>query len=394
MTERKWLTVCAAFALGEALASFAPNFAEAWPFAVMAALVVGIWGFSLALSGWKTVCIFLLGVAVFLGSAMEKEQLFRDRPWMRKVSLQRSGQGHRMPALAVKLRRDLSKRMGIGLAHSPEIADMNRAILLGERYRLRSETKKAFVQSGTVHVFAISGLHVMVIANLFVVFSALIMVPYRIRALVAAPPLWLYVWIIGFPPSAVRAALMASIYLAAPMFWRRPNAVVSWAATFMIMHIAKPELIAEVGSQLSFTVMLALIIAARRVREWTGLKQRIAIAFAAWAAGVPIVASQFGTLTPGGLVANLALVPTAGVAVVTCVSGVVSSWVCESLSVYINNLAALVTSAMAGFSAVVAVIPGANFEIRSWGVWESLVWYGVLLSLPYLFDKIGTKKLF
>jgi competence protein ComEC len=132
-----------------------------------------------------------------------------------------------MPALAVKLRRDLSKRMGIGLAHSPEIADMNRAILLGERYRLRSETKKAFVQSGTVHVFAISGLHVMVIANLFVIFSALIMVPYRIRALAAAPPLWLYVWIIGFPPSAVRAALMASIYLAAPMFWRRPNAVVS-----------------------------------------------------------------------------------------------------------------------------------------------------------------------
>ena len=66
MTERKWLSVCAAFALGEGVASLAPGFAEAWPVPVFAMLLLAFWGLAFSLPGWKLGCVFAAGMAVFL----------------------------------------------------------------------------------------------------------------------------------------------------------------------------------------------------------------------------------------------------------------------------------------------------------------------------------------
>jgi competence protein ComEC len=394
MTERKWLAVCAAFALGEGLASLAPAFAEAWPVPVFAALLFALWGMAFSLPGWKLGCVCAAGMALFLFSSLESERGFRDRPWMRQVFAKRGRFERNEHSLAARLRGDFSRRMGIGLAHAPEAANMNRAILLGERRRIKPETRRAFVESGTVHIFAISGLHVMIIANIIIFLAAISAVPCRFLIFATAPPLWAYVWVIGFPPSAVRAALMATVYFAAPLFWRKPNAVIAWAVTFMAMHIVSPGLIGDIGSQLSFVVMLSLILAARQVRSFPKVWQSLVVAFAAWAAGVPIVAHCFGAVTPGGLLANLALVPVAVVAVGACFAGLASSWLSETLAAHINNFAALVTSAMAGVSGTVAKMPGANFEVRSWGAWECAAWYAALLALPAVIRFFVPKKPF
>ncbi len=394
MTERKWLAVCAAFALGEGIASLVPTFAEAWPVPVFAMLLVAVWGFAFSLPGWRYGCIFAAGAAIFLFSSLESERRFRDQPWMRQVSARRLRMERDERSTAARIRKDFSRRMGIGLAHAPEAANMNRAILLGERRRMKPETRRAFVESGTVHIFAISGLHVMIIANIMVLLAVLAAVPYRFLLFAAAPPLWAYVWVIGFPPSAVRAALMATVYFAAPLFWRKPNAVIAWSVTFMAMHIVKPGLIGDVGSQLSFVVMLSLVLAARQVRALPKLWQSLAVAFAAWAAGVPIVAHCFGAVTPGGLLANLALVPVAVAAVGASFAGLASSWLSETLAAHVNNFAALVTSAMAGVSGAVAKMPGANFEVRAWGFWECAAWYAALLALPFAIRLLVPKKPF
>lgn len=383
-TERKWLSACAALALGEAVASLGSGFAEAWPVPVFAAALCMAWGIAFSLPGWRFICLCSVGIALFLFSSVESERRFRDQPWMRQVFAKRRQVEHKADSSAVRIRRDLSRRMGIGLDHSPSLANMNRAILLGERRRMKAETRRAFVESGTVHIFAISGLHVMIIAKIIIVLAVLAGVSWRLALFAMAPPLWLYVWIIGFPPSAVRAALMATVYFAAPVFWRKPNAVISWAVAFLIMHAVEPRLISNIGSQLSFAVMLSLILAVRQVRELPGFWQWIAVTFVAWAAGVPIVAHCFGTVTPGGLVANLALVPVAMIAVVACFAGLVLSFISEMLSAHVNNFAALVTSAMAGISETVARVPGSNFEVRAWGIVECALWYAALLALPVL----------
>ena len=84
----------------------------------------------------------------------------------------------------------------LALDEGGEVAGLNRAILLGERSRLSRRTRQMSVASGAMHVFAISGLHVMAVAKELVVLLAAFLVPRRFAGVVAIPILWGYVHLI------------------------------------------------------------------------------------------------------------------------------------------------------------------------------------------------------
>lgn len=273
------------------------------------------------------------------------------------------------------VRRDLSRRMGLGI---PErVANLNRAILLGERTRMAAADKEAFVAAGTIHIFAISGLHVMTVAGILALVFLLAGVPYRVTGLAVLPLLWFYVVLIGATPSAVRAAVMASFQLAAPFFWRRRNGIVAWAITFFIVYGSDPMKCYDVGCALSFAVMLGIVLWATFAGPLVGhgFGARVAQSAVAWLVSVPIAAHVFGRLTPGGIGANLLLVPAAGVSVTAALLGVMVSFLSEGLAAYVNNFAALVTEAMSGLSYIVAALPGAQLDIEPWPFGMCLAWY-------------------
>lgn len=385
----EWLIACAALAAGEYAASFAPEMAEAWPVVAAVAALVALAGYGFAWRGWHLLFLFVFGAALFLFASVESERGYRLKPWMRNASAQRKASAEAAwkarNSAAAPLRRELSRRVAIGLEREGEMVALNRAILLGERRRLPSRARRTFVESGTIHVFAISGLHVMAVAGLLYWLMRMCFVPLRLAGVAAVPILWVYVWVVGLPPSAVRAATMATFYYAAPLFWRRPSATKAWALTFFIVYLSDPTKICDVGCALSFTVMLAILLALDCGKALVGTwRQTLWVAFVAWAAGVPIAAHVFGRVTPGGLLANLALLPSAVVTVVAGAMGLAASFVSETVAAHLNNLSALFTKAMVGVSSAVARLPGANLETGPWPTWACLAWYLALLLLLML----------
>ena len=380
-----WLVACAALAAGEYAASFAPEMAETWPVVAAAAALVALVGYGLALRGWHLLFLFAAGAALFLFASVERERDLRLKPWMRNAPAQRrafAAARNSGSSAAAPLRRELSRRVATGLERERETVALNRAILLGERGRLPPRARRTFVESGTIHVFAISGLHVMAVAGLLYWLMRMCFVPLRLAGAVAVPILWGYVWVVGLPPSAVRAALMATFYYAAPLFWRRPSATKAWALAFFIVYLSDPAKICDVGCALSFTVMLAILLALECGKSLGGTwRQTLWVTFVAWAAGVPIAAHVFGRVTPGGLLANLVLLPSAVVTVVAGAVGLMASFVSETVAAHLNNLSALFTKAMVGVSSAVARLPGANLETGPWPTWACLAWYLALLLL-------------
>ena len=283
------------------------------------------------------------------------------------------------------LRGSLSRRLGLGLEGDLESAALNRAIVLGERAALDPALKTDFIAAGTVHVFAISGLHVMFVARFLLVLLVLCRVPLRLAGVLLVPVLWGYACLTGFPPSAVRATLMITLYFGAPLFWRRSNGLVAWALTFLIVHVLSPENLLDVGCRLSFAVMLALVAWNRwgytpRAMPW----RIVGFTVVAWFASAPLAAAAFGRLTPGGLVSNPLLVPVAGVSVTAAVCGCLVSFLSEGLAAYANNLAALGTRLMSVVSVVVARVPGASLDIVPWTPAMCVAWYvacGLVLFL-------------
>lgn len=374
------LLACAALGLGEGCAALFPCAAEAWPLFALAAVWVTLIGYGFAVRGWPLVCLMLAGVALFYRASVAEECAFREQPWMRGAR-QRA-----LPAASSPLKRDLSDRVGLGLEHHRDTALLNRAILLGEREGIPRATKRTFVESGTVHVFAISGLHVMIVAKVLMFLVALTFLPFRFHGAVALFPVWGYVVLIGAPPSAIRAALTASLAFLAPLFGRRTDGVIAWAEAFLIVHTLFPRLIADTGSQLSHVVVLAIILAGR-ISQGTFF-----VTFAAWSAGLPIAAMEFGRITPGGLVANLVLIATAAFSVVAGTAGALASYLWRPLAVHLNNLSALMTDSMVGLSEAVARLPCSNFEIVPWRPLQCLGWYVAFALFLYLAYRVRLRR--
>lgn len=329
----------------------------------------------------------------------EHDTLQRRKFWIRgkNASLSRiDGAGLRfyLARALETLRKDAARRLGHGLTTNGHPHKLLCAMLLGERNLLTAKDKKTFVDAGAMHVFAISGLHVMVLARIFVFLGAMTMLPLRFAGVMAIPLAWLYVAMVGTPPSAVRAAAMASICLIAPMFWRRPNAIVAWAMAFISSHLVNPAQIVDAGSGLSFVIMLALVIMLRLGGE--GIKRpvigTIVFSCAAWAAALPISIRVFGRIALGGLISGPLVVPAAMFATVCGALGIMASFISESLAAYPNACAGVIMRLMFALCSLVAKIPCANIELAKWSIGECLAWYAAFAAFLWLCLSVSSRR--
>ena len=307
----------------------------------------------------------------------------------------------------------LSRRTGKGVEWSRELSSFGDAMLLGRKDGVPYGKLSVFAAAGTVHVFAISGLHVMLIAGLLNALLKGMGLSQKMCAACAIPLLAAYVMLTGAPPSAVRAVLMSSLYLAACLFGRKPDSLAAWAVSAIVIFAVSPEMLLDVGCVLSFVVMLGILLWIRwseqfaspldglmrlaAVEEALGCERRrrillsvhrkaewvlgaFGISFAAWIAGAPVAAMVFGRLAPGSLLINVAVVPLAGMAVAFGVFGIAAGFLLPPVGVLLNNLAALCTHMMAWLSEKTVLLPYASVETVPWSWGDCVMWYAAWIA--------------
>lgn len=284
------------------------------------------------------------------------------------------------------------------------------AMLLGQKAELSDEQTNRFRMTGTMHFFAISGLHIGVIATVIAQFLILVRVPRKVSPFIGLPLLYLYVEITGASPSAVRAFLMALFFWASFAFTRQRSPLAALAASAVFVLIIKPDQLWSIGFQLSYTVVLSILLLglplyeaaserlapfrylpkaswapSQHVYAWTqdALLLLFAISFSAWLASAPLSASFFGYLSPGAVLLNMALVNLAALAIST---GVISLSVAtvgmESLAGFLNHAAWVTIRAMDGLVAWSTQVPGMIVRCEGFAEWiaySTLVVYFALL---------------
>ena len=285
------------------------------------------------------------------------------------------------------IRDAAAKRMRVGMEGREDVAALNRSILLGGAREMSYEERRVFATAGTSHVFAVSGLHVMVAAYAISAVLSVLGVPRRFQAVLVAPALGAYVALVGAPPSAVRAFSMATLYYSAPMFWRRPSAIAAVSITFLAAHLFGGRAVMDPGAAFSFAVTFALaaFFSSRKGagRERARIRDALKVSAVAWYAGLPVSVAVFGKIALVGILANCAVVPVATVALLSDLAGVVAGGCCPAVAAHFNNLAALATAFMRDVSAVAASVPFSSVEVPRWPAWVSIAWY----ALPYAFLK-------
>ncbi len=177
----------------------------------------------------------------------------------RRVS---TGGGDWLQRLSYAARDWAYGRLQLGLEDDPRTADFLAGMLIGYRQQIPEDIEQDFRRTGTIHVFAVSGQN---IAEMLVVALVLLQLAGLVRwrwAWIVAPLVLLYCLLTGSPASAVRATVMALAVLLAWRIGRPLNALACWSLAFLALTIWNPQILLDPGAQLSFALVLALILIA------------------------------------------------------------------------------------------------------------------------------------
>ena len=161
----------------------------------------------------------------------------------------------------------------LGAPANNPVVNIYPAMLLGHKAKLAPEQRERFRTTGTMHFFAISGLHIGVIATVIAQALLLMRVPRRLGPWIGLPLLYLYVEITGAAPSAVRAFLMTAFFWASYALLRQRSPLGALAASAVGVLLVAPQQLWSVGFQLSYTVVLSILLFGLPLHE--ALQQRI-----------------------------------------------------------------------------------------------------------------------
>ncbi len=295
----------------------------------------------------------------------------------------RRGGGNSVLRAAQASRHWMRETLARGLEDSPDLTGLISAMVLGARDQTADEIEEQFQQTGTIHLFAVSGLHVGIVGYLLWTIARTVRIPRRWAVALIIPALFFYAAITGLNTSSVRAALMAAFLLGGLFFERRvfpANSVA--AAGFFILLINSNQLFAT-GFQLSFAVVISIILCAQPIyrwlirrfafdpflpqsllnplqrvwqNSWRTVSRGASVSLAAWCGSMVFILPYFYLVTPVSLFANLIVVPIAFFVLTVGLLAVLSAPISPGLAIIFNN---------ANWSLATAILATAGFFTRA-----------------------------
>lgn len=302
-----------------------------------------------------------------------------------------------------------AKILGAGVDEKrPELTAVLRAMLLGQQHELSDEQDTLFRQSGTMHVFSISGLHIAVIAGGLHAILMLLRLPRPVQFVVGMTALWLYVDITGAAPSAVRAFVMVALVQASLVLRVPRNPLSALAASALLVIIAAPLQVFSASFQMSYSIVAALLLMGLPLADlwneklalfrdlpgvtwtwhhhardflWRGLLSALALGVAASLVSAVTSVLFFQLFTPGALLANLWLIPASSLAILIGFISLVCGLAGFAIGSVLANHAAVLTlwAIDAGVRGSVT-LPAAWFDAAFRAPWLGTLTLALLLA--------------
>jgi len=274
-----------------------------------------------------------------------------------------------------------------------------RALFLGDRSQLNPEVKQSFVSTGTIHVLAISGMHLGIIYLLIQNF----LIPFRrlrygvwINFLITAFTLAGFAFLTGFSASVNRAAIMFSLFSLGNCLNRNGSSLNSMGFTCLLLLMINPNNLSSVSFQFSFLAVASILIFFKPIRArikskfWLSSKvaDLLCVSLVAQLALTPLSLYYFGQFPMYFLLTNLIVVP--------CITVVmyfgIATLVLSSMGMA-SGLAATITKSYlwfaVNFTRICENLPNGIGNDLYINQFEVLVFYILILSFFLLFASRG-----
>ncbi|MDI6803273.1 MAG: DNA internalization-related competence protein ComEC/Rec2 [Bacteroidota bacterium] len=286
-----------------------------------------------------------------------------------------------------------------------EEAKFLKGILVGDRSEIPFETKEAFINSGVMHILAVSGLHVGMIILIVISLLTAFRIPEKLKIITTCFILISFVFLTGQSPSVVRASVMGVILLSSLLLERKIDIFNSLAVAAIILLFFDAKQLFHPGFQLSFAAVISIVLLypkissvdkliPQNIRNVSSVKFIIGLAAVSVSAAIgtlPFTSYYFGKISMIGLVANLLVVPLTGIVlalgITTTVFSFVSSWLGLIFAETTKSVAGLLLHLVAVFGNWKYSFIYSNFTLFS-----GLLFYGSIIFLFTINRKVFFKR--
>ena len=300
------------------------------------------------------------------------------------------GHGNPLMVFAIRARHRMEEILSIDLESVSEVRGAIEGICLGVTEHAPEGFTDDFRFTGTMHLFAVSGLHVGMLAVILWFVLKALRIPRTSAVILTVPMLFFYVLVTGMKMGSIRSATMASILLIGISLFRRSPLLNTLAAAAFFQLALDTNDLFSAGWQFSYSVVFAIIVAApsievrlRRFHEpdpflpakligsgerwgfwaWHHVSGLAAVSASAWIGAIIPTLAYFHLISFSAFGANLLAVPLAFLVIslgaLSLVTGTFSSWIAGAF----NNSNWLVTKLLLFVVQTTALMPGGHWFV-------------------------------
>jgi len=230
-----------------------------------------------------------------------------------KIEIISSGNGLWIKSFLFSIKDKFLERINM-LIPDPENLLMN-GLILGEKSSFSQSLRQSFVNTGTIHIVALSGYNVTIVAEWIMKFFSFL--PRNFGIYMGILAIILFVLMTGGSSTAIRAGIMATLMLFARATGRNYDVARALILTAVIMILFNPFiLVYDVSFQLSFIATVAVIFLAPKIEKYFSwitskfaLRDIISVTTAAYIFVMPFILYKMGNLSIVSLPANILILP-------------------------------------------------------------------------------------
>ena len=301
------------------------------------------------------------------------------------IQLLSKGNGNPIYSLAFKIRKRFVDILEQHLDTPDELA-VGSALIVGYKDSMTEEINKAYMQTGAIHILAVSGLHVGMLLEfmmfLFSFFAFKSKLSNVFKLAVYLFVIWGFALITGASPSVMRAATMISFFLLGQVINSKGNTYNTLVASAVFLICLNPYIIADIGFQLSYLAVIGIIYFYKKIYGLWYIENIVgnylwkltAIAIAAQVSTLPLSIFYFHQFPNYFFLSSIIAVPGAGVILFLGIILLIFSW----LTPVANFIGTMLYGVIWGINAIIYFIQSLPFNLIT-GLWIS----GIMMFLLY-----------
>jgi competence protein ComEC len=296
-----------------------------------------------------------------------------------KVEITSRGNGNFIKSYLFSIKEKFLEKVNFAI-RSPESLLMG-GLILGEKSSFDESLRQSFVDTGTIHIIALSGYNITIVAEWFM--RLFVFLPIGFATFMGMMSVILFILMTGASSTAIRAGIMAGLALYARASGRNYDVARVLLLAAVLMILVNPFLLVfDVSFQLSFIATVAVIFLAPRVEKyflWVpekfGLRDIIAVTFAAYIFVLPFVLYKMGNLSLVALPANILVLPFIPFTMILGFATGILGLVFYILAVPVGYISYLFLHYELGVISFLSHVPFAALSFPNFPLWLTLIIY-------------------